>query len=290
MISIIITSYKEPKTIGKAIESFLNQGLKDFEIIVSAPDNETLNIAKKYAKKDKRVRIFKDPGKGKPTALNLVIKKTKGNILILSDGDVYVKKNSVNYLLRYFKDKSVGAVTGRPVSINPKDKMFGYWAYILTTGSHYQRLDKKVMFCSGYLYAIRKSLVPKVPRDIIADDAYISLKVSEKNYKIIYEPHVEVYVKYPTTLPDWIRQKKRTAGKFYQLQNLGLIKGYKGRGFFSELLQGIKTMRLIDSFKTFFWFIFLGTMRFYLWFRIFFDFRLWNREFKETWQRVESTK
>ena len=61
MISIIITSFKEPKT-GKAIESFLNQKIREkHEIIVSAPDIETQNIVKRY----KQVKLFKDPGKGK---------------------------------------------------------------------------------------------------------------------------------------------------------------------------------------------------------------------------------
>jgi len=31
-------------------------------------------------------------------------------------------------------------------------------------------------------------------------------------------------------------------------------------------------------------------MRAYIWARIFFDFRLWGREFNKNWERVESTK
>ena len=52
MISIIITSYKEPKTIGKAIESILLNKIKEkYEVIVVCGDKETFNIAKKYSKK-----------------------------------------------------------------------------------------------------------------------------------------------------------------------------------------------------------------------------------------------
>ena len=65
MLSIIITSYKEPKTIGRAIESFINQNIKDYELLVLAPDKETLDAAKKYSK-SKKVKIIKDQGKGKP--------------------------------------------------------------------------------------------------------------------------------------------------------------------------------------------------------------------------------
>ena len=58
MISIIITAFKEPKTIGRAIEQVLKNKIKDkFEIIVSAPDKETLDVARDYAKKDKRIKL-----------------------------------------------------------------------------------------------------------------------------------------------------------------------------------------------------------------------------------------
>ena len=285
MISIIITSFKEPKTIGKAIESFLNQKIREkYEIIVCAPDKETLDVAKKY----NNVRIFKDPGKGKPTALNLVIKKAKGDILILTDGDVYVSKNSVANLLKHFRDKSIGAVSGKPVSLNSKGNIFGYWAYILTEGMHFQRL-KRVDVCSGYLYAIRKKAFENIPQNILADDAYISLSILKKGYKILYEPKSEVYIKSPSNLKDWIRQKKRTAGRFYQLKQFGLLKS-KTHELVFELESGIKTLKLVRNFKQIVFFILLVIMRFYIWFRVMFDFRLWKRGFKKTWQRVESTK
>ena len=83
MISIVITSFNEPKTIGKAIESFLVQKISEkYELIVCAPDEKTLNIAKEYQIKNKQIEIFKDPGKGKSFALNLLLPKLKGRILI----------------------------------------------------------------------------------------------------------------------------------------------------------------------------------------------------------------
>ena len=83
-ISILIAAYKEPRTIGKAVDSFLPQlkGLK-WEILLIAPDKETLAVMRSYSKKHKNIRTFKDPRKGKPTALNILFKKAKGNIFIL---------------------------------------------------------------------------------------------------------------------------------------------------------------------------------------------------------------
>lgn len=293
MISIIITSFKEPKTIGKAIESFLNQKIKEkYEIIVSAPDEETLRVAKKYARKNKKIKLLKDSGKGKPSALNSIFKKAKGDILVLSDGDVFAGKNSMKYLLSHFQNKQVGAVTGKPVPANSKENLFGYWAFLATEAVHNSRLkDAKQgqdILCSGYLYAIRSKIVSHVPENILADDAYISLEISKKGYKTLYEPKAEVHVAYPDNLPDWIRQKKRTAAKFYQLNQYFKIS--KVISFKEELASGFTVLKNIISFRHVFYFILLGIMRAYIWFRVFFDFRLWKREFKKTWQRVESTK
>ena len=107
MISIIITSYKEPKTIGKAINSILKNKLQNYEILVTAPDNKTLEAARVF-KEHKNIKIFrdqgnksaalkllKDQGKGKSAALNLAVSKAKGNILILTDGDVFIDDNSI---------------------------------------------------------------------------------------------------------------------------------------------------------------------------------------------------
>ena len=50
MISIIITSFKEEKTIGRAIGSFLSQidSQEKIEVIITAPDDKTLKAASKY--------------------------------------------------------------------------------------------------------------------------------------------------------------------------------------------------------------------------------------------------
>jgi cellulose synthase/poly-beta-1,6-N-acetylglucosamine synthase-like glycosyltransferase len=45
---------------------------------------------------------LKDPGKGKPTALNSGFRKVKGKILILTDGDVLIVKNSIKVSFEAF--------------------------------------------------------------------------------------------------------------------------------------------------------------------------------------------
>src|SRR3989344_2846897 len=144
MISILITSYKESRTIGKAIEAFNNQKIKEnYEILVASPDFETGTVVMKYASMFPNIRWIQDKRKGKPAAINLLLKEAKGDILFLSDGDVYVSDNSVNDLLEHFKDPKVGIVSGRPVSLSPKNTMLGYWSHLLTNeAAHATRIER----------------------------------------------------------------------------------------------------------------------------------------------------
>lgn len=291
MISIIITAFKEPKTIGKAIESIEKQKLPEHETLVVAPDEETLHIARSMSNQYKKIKIIKDKGKGKPAALNLAVKKAKGGILILTDGDVYLESNSIKNLLEFFKDKKMGAVTGRPISLNSKKEKYGFWAFLLTEIAHQRRKkayeNKKRFFCSGYLFAIRKKLFPKLPEDLLSEDGYISHKVYESGYMIGYSPNSKVYVKYPNNFSDWIKQKKRSAGGYNQIK---MRFGIEIRSFRKESMGGFQLIRYCSNIKEIVWLIELFVARIYLWLLIYRDINFNKKSHKELWQRVESTK
>jgi len=291
MISIVITSFKEPKTIGKAIESFINQKTKEkYELIISSPDKETQEIVKKYPK----VRLFKDPGKGKTYALNLLLPKLKGNIVILSDGDVYVSENSINELLKFFNDKKVGCVSGKPVSINSRNNLLGYWSHLLCYGAHRMRLkrDKKEEFleCSGYLWAFRNKLISEIPRET-AEDSIVPLLLYLKGYKIKYAPLAEVYIKYPSTIYEFIEQKKRTSKAHETLINYTDLKKIpRMKSLRNEITESYTLFSFSRDIKEFFWTILLFPVRLYIWISSFFALYLKKDSKVDGWQAVKTTK
>lgn len=293
MISIIITAYKEPKTIGKAIEQVLKNKIKeDYEILVLAPDIETINAAKRY-KNNKKIKIIKDKGKGKPAALNLAFRCAKGRIIVMTDGDVYVKDNSINKILDKFDEKNVGIVSGRPVSLNSRKNMLGFWSHLLTDIAHKMRIERakknKVIVCSGYLYAVRRGIVKKLPEEALSEDAVLSHLVYDKGYKTTYSPESEVYVKYPDNFKDWIKQKKRSSGGYNQLTYM--VKNKERMRSFSRESAGIfNVLAYPKTIKEFFYTSMLIMARIYLWFLIFIDINLRKKSLKKIWVRVESTK
>lgn len=288
--SVIITAFKESKTIKKAITSIANQKMAD-EIIVIAPDDETLNQAEKLKSIFKELRILRDPGEGKPQALNIAVSKSKGDILILTDGDVFVSENSIKPLLDKFDNPKVGAVTGRPVSIDNKNYMFGYWGHLLSSIAHQRRFqyikNGKRIFCSGYLFAIKKSLFPKLKKEILSEDGFVSHIVYEKGFRIEYCPSSIVYVKYPRTFKDWINQKRRSVGGYNQIKAL---LGVNIRSFGQESSGALSLFRYVKSLKESYFLIMLFLARIYLWLLIYRDINFRKKSHKELWVRIETTK
>lgn len=294
MISIIITAFQEPATIGTAIEAFLPQLSEAAEILVVCPDEATTAVVHTYAARFPSVHhVPEKERRGKPHALNLALAEARGDLVILSDGDVVVGETAVAPLLAPFADASVGAVTGRPVSISPRDTKLGYWSHLLVAGAHQTRLNRDTaaafVLCSGYLFAFRRTLMQHIPEDALAEDAVISHRIAEQGCRIRYAPEAVVFVKYPETYADWLKQKVRSAGGYAQ----GYIKDspFQMRSARLEIKEGSGfALKFAANPQELWWTVQLFAARLHLWSLVFWQVRVRRRPLSQLWQRVESTK
>ena len=292
MISILITSFNEPKTIGKAIESIINQNIKeDYELYVSAPDEPTLNIARNYQLINSKIKLFEDPGKGKSYAINILLNKLKGRIIIPTDGDVYLSNNSINKIIDIFNNENVGCVSGRPVSTENKNTILGYWSHMLCDSAHKLRLKRNkkndYLECSGYFWAFRNNIIRKFPLDV-GEDTIIPAIFWKMGYKIKYSSESIVYVSYPTSLKDYIKQKKRTI-KAHEKISKYVKNPPRMKTFLNEFLGIITILKYSNNPKEFFYSLLAIPLRGYLWFIAYKDYFL-KKEYQDAWERVESTK
>ncbi len=293
MISVIITAYKEPKTIGKALYAFLNSGVEEkFEVIATAPDEETAVVIKEYSKNYPNVVYLKDPGKGKMFALHLAFKKAKGEILVLTDGDVICDADAFARILEPFTEKRIGCVTGRPVSANRRDDMFGFWSHLLTYAAHKKRLScaksRSYFTCSGYLFAFRNNVIESFPLDV-PEDAYIPYKFMSSGYRIAYAHMAKVYITYPKNFREWLEQKRRIAKAYENYKQLGDLPMMKS--FSKELIEGpLIALSFPESIKELYWTFLLFPARLYMWALTFWDSKIIKVKHTDGWKRVESTK
>lgn len=235
--------------------------------------------------------VIKDPGKGKPHALNMAFKKAKGDLLVLTDGDVVVKEDAIPLMLEHFEDEGVGAVCSRVVCENRKKNMLGWWANFLSErGAHENKKklgEEGFLICSGELYSIRK-VIKKIPENSLADDAVISHKIREKGYKIVYEPEAKVRVRYPDNFSDWVKQKRRTMAGYHQVKEW--FPDRRTRSFWKEAKHFTKGFEYAKNLKEGAWYLALLLARVYAWILSFIDVKVKKKELKQIWKKAESAR
>jgi cellulose synthase/poly-beta-1,6-N-acetylglucosamine synthase-like glycosyltransferase len=294
MISIVITAFNEPETIGRAMDAIIEQDIpENYELIVACPDKETKEIVLEYAEENKQIQHFHDPGKGKSFALNLLFKQLKGNHWIFTDGDVYLGDDSIKEMVKYLKDKDYGCVCGHVKSISSRNTKLGYWSHLLAYGAHRARKEafKKGKFfeCSGYLFGFNKGLIKEIPLDV-AEDSIIPYYILKKGKNIAYAEHAIVFVKNPLTFEDWLKQRKRTAGAHTKLTNYA-PDFPKMKSFKNEMIKGLQwAWSYPNNSKELLWTLELFPARLYMWASLSYQEKIKNKMYNDGWDRVESTK
>jgi cellulose synthase/poly-beta-1,6-N-acetylglucosamine synthase-like glycosyltransferase len=292
-ITIILTAFQESQTVGKAINALLPQMPAGAEMLVVCPDVETTAVIQQYAQTYPQIHHIADQRRGKPAALNLGIAAAKHPLLVFTDGDIVVGEQALSHLLAPFSDPQVGAVTGRPLTVSPRQTMLGYWSHLLVHAAHLERTRRQqigdFLLCSGYLFAARKTLVGTIPEDALAEDAVISHRIAEQGLHIHYAPEAEVFVKYPDNWADWLKQKVRSAGGYTQsyIRN----SPFQMRSARLEAVRGAQmAFQFAQTPREFVWTILLFKARLYLWLLIFWRVRVQKRPLSQLWQPVQSTK
>jgi cellulose synthase/poly-beta-1,6-N-acetylglucosamine synthase-like glycosyltransferase len=185
--------------------------------------------------------------------------------------------------------------------------MLSYWGGLLADAAHHKRnidltehpvglstkiVPKRKFFpISGYGALIRNIDELELPKDCLVDDAYISYLIYNLGYRISYAPEAKVLVKYPKTLSDYFLQKKRSVGGYIQLWNYGVVKPEtKTRSFWRELEYAWFPIKYAQSLQQLVWSLMMYPTRFWLWLQIYWERKFNEKEFNETWVRIESTK
>lgn len=105
LISIIIPIYNVEKYLVECIESVMNQTYKNLEIILvdDGSTDKSLEICKKYEKKDNRIKVIHQENFGLSYARNVGIENANGRYLAFLDSDDFIEKNMYEELYNDLK-------------------------------------------------------------------------------------------------------------------------------------------------------------------------------------------
>ncbi len=102
-VSVIIPVYNMERFVGACLDSVLNQTFKDFECICvnDGSTDGTLNILKKYAEKDGRIKLIDQSNQGGSAARNVGLNAAEGEWVSFLDNDDLYHPQYLELLLKY---------------------------------------------------------------------------------------------------------------------------------------------------------------------------------------------
>jgi biofilm PGA synthesis N-glycosyltransferase PgaC len=209
--SVGIMAYNEEANIADAIGAILGQQLssshiEELIVVASGCEDRTVPIVSEIVSRDPRVRLVEQERReGKASAINLFIGAATSPVLLMVSADVLVEDGTIDALLRHFEDPGVGMVGGHPIPVNGEATFLGHAVHLQWRLHDRIARDEPKL---GEIVAFR-NVVPSIPNDTAVDEISIQAVVTQLGYRLVYEPEAIVYNRGPTTVRDWLRQRRR---------------------------------------------------------------------------------
>lgn len=104
-VSVLLSVYNESADIKLAVQSVLDQSYKNFELIIIDDQSTDDTLAKVSSFEDSRIKIFRNPNKGKVNAFNLAYERSVGELLVLFAGDDFMPHDSLSKRVFAFEQR-----------------------------------------------------------------------------------------------------------------------------------------------------------------------------------------
>lgn len=243
-IAVVCAAYNEAKVIEeKIISTFQTNYPKEkitFYIGTDACSDQTVPIIKKLQASFSNLVLEEFTSRtGKIGIINKLCPQATGDILIMTDANVFFREDTFFHLVKHFKNSSVQMVCGniQKRALNTEAVTTNELQY-MNLENHVKYAESKqwstVMGAEGGCYAFLKEAYKKVPGNFNVDDFFISCLAMRNKKDILFEPEALVDEDLSANTKDEFRRKARIAtGNF---QNLFYFKDllsqfYTGQGF-----------------------------------------------------------
>ena len=216
-VTLLIAAYNEQDYVKAKVENTLQLNYPKEKLhqiwVTDGSNDETPEVLKAYPEVDV---LHKPERSGKIAAMNRGIKFVKTPIVIFSDANTLLGKESIMKIAEMFSNPKVGCVSGEKRIFNAEEEAASaageglYWKY----ESALKRWDAELysaVGAAGELFAIRTELFNEVEPDTLLDDFIISRRVAMKGYKIDYDPEAYAIETASANVKEELKRKIRIA-------------------------------------------------------------------------------
>ena len=243
-VSILIAAYNEQEVIKEKVMSIINSNLPSSKIeIIIGSDCSTDNTNEIISELEKNysflnVKIFTERS-GKSAVVNKLVKEAKNEIIILTDANIIFSKNTIQSLIRHFRNSEIGLVDSNMVNVGIKKSGISLQekTYI-SSEVKFKHAESKLwgmlMGPFGGCFAIRKSLFIPIPENFMVDDFFVCMNILKNGNLAINDLDAVVYEDVSNQISEEFRRKRRISmGNFINLFHFKklLLKPFTKLGF-----------------------------------------------------------
>lgn len=251
-ISIVIPAYNEEKTIARTLKKIQELDYPKDKIEVIVVDDGSMDNTAEIVKKFKDVILVHNKNNSGCAAIpmNMGIDHAKNEFIAIMNADSYPEKDVFLYMVPYFKDDKIGAVTGTYLAENPKtviQKLQNFEYRVIAWNRKLLQFLDAVYVTPGPLSLYRKSVlleIGKFDEENLTEDIEIAWRILKHRYTIGMCLSAVTYVDTPESLKKWWRQRLR-----WNMGGMQTLNKYKKCMFSREYdMLGIFVIPLFLSF------------------------------------------
>ncbi|MEI6823342.1 MAG: glycosyltransferase family 2 protein [Bacteroidota bacterium] len=216
-VTLFVAAYNEKDYIDAKVKNSLAMNYPQDKVhqvwVTDGSDDGTPDLLRKY----QGLEVYHEAARnGKIGAMNRGMQFVKTPIVIFSDGNTLLGKDSIKEIVNLFKNPKVGCVSGeKRIFQKEAESAAGagegiYWKYESTLKKWDAELYS-VVGAAGELFAIRTELYREVEKDTLLDDFIISLRVAMDGYTIQYNPNAYAIETSSANVKEELKRKIRIA-------------------------------------------------------------------------------
>ena len=234
-VTLIVAAYNEEEFIEKKIANTLSLDYPpELLNIIMVTDGSSDSTPELVAKYPSIQLLHNQERKGKVDAMHRAMQFVKTPIVIFSDANTLLNRESIRNIVRHYSDPGIGGVAGEKKIMQSQSEAAAgageglYWKY----ESFLKKLDYElysVVGAAGELFSLRTELYEYPGPDVLLDDLIISLRICTKGYRFAYEPEAYAMETASASLKEEKKRKVRiSAGAFQSMKIMsGLLNIFK---------------------------------------------------------------
>jgi cellulose synthase/poly-beta-1,6-N-acetylglucosamine synthase-like glycosyltransferase len=212
-ISVIVPSYNEESIINGKLENTLETTYpreKMEIIVVDSSTDKTPEIVADYVRRYPFIKLIHEKQRtGIANALNKAYALATGEVVVRTDTDSLLNKNSIPEIVANFSDPDIGAVTTKLSVLNKEKRELKYRSIQQRVQMAESKLDSTYIIQP--FSAFKRDLIKPINAKSVADDGEVGLNIRKQGYRVIYDPTAEYYEASPKNFVERVRLKSRRA-------------------------------------------------------------------------------